>query len=654
MQNSQQNSFFSWFTSFFTTLSTKKAISLFIILGLIVFGNALFNGFVWDDTLFILQNPGVHSINVIQLFSRNIFNSAGYYRPIPALYFALLYNIFGSVSFWYHLIQIAFHILNTVILYLTLHTLFSRFNIKESVETNKGVFNDLSGSQKIKYLRKYGSIEKTFYVMEPKIGLLTFFLSVIFLVHPINVESVSYIAASQSELFFLFGILALLISMKKNSSLMHWFFISGLLLLSLLTKETGFLFLLVILIAQYLFYEKRIFKPLIFEFTALAIYCFIRFAIAGVFLSKFVTVFPVPIADLSFFERLINIPRITLYYFTTVFFPSRLLIDQLWITTKITMQDFYLPLLMDGFIFIVICLVGIDFYIRKRNYFSTYLFFFLWFTLGIGMLLQIFPLDMTVSDRWFYFPLVGLIGMLGVVVQSFIFSSVKLRRTIIAVVLFIIIIVLLSFRTIVRNTNFHDKLTLYLHDSQLQNNPLLEASLGAYYVEAGNWKESLDHLQKSVSIYPFSGNLFYLGYFYESQGDLMKAQGYYYRSANAVDAYVKKYHVVSQIPQLNATYVNLARILIYYHENAAAEKISMKGLNYYPNSSALWMELAFIENKLQNQQWALVAIGKAKTFDQNDLIENFSTLVMNKQNIPFLLLSQYVDQQYPPGTLWEQ
>src|SRR6266700_2801169 len=68
---------------------------------------------------------------------------------------------------------------------------------------------------------------------------LALFLSLVFLVHPLQVESVAWIAAADNPLFFLFGISALLLSVKDRVSLKRLIGLCCLLLLSLLTKETA-------------------------------------------------------------------------------------------------------------------------------------------------------------------------------------------------------------------------------------------------------------------------------------------------------------------------------------------------------------------------------------------------------------------------------
>src|SRR5258708_18251362 len=178
---------------FFVPLTTAKAITWIVIIGIIVYANMLFNGFVWDDKTFILTNSDIHSINISFLFGSNSFNSLGQYRPVPAFYFATLYALFKDNPFFYHLLQLLVHIVNSILVF----KLFNKFFNKE----------------------------------------LSLVSSIFFLIHPIQVESVSYIASSDNPLFFLCGISALLLSLKEQLDLKRYILIFALLLLSVLTKE---------------------------------------------------------------------------------------------------------------------------------------------------------------------------------------------------------------------------------------------------------------------------------------------------------------------------------------------------------------------------------------------------------------------------------
>lgn len=152
-------------------LTKLKVVNLIVLLGIITFANCIFNKFVLDDYSFIVNNPEVHRLNIFASFGKNMFNGLGYYRPIPAIYFSSLYSIFTTNQFFYHFIQITLHIANTFLVFVLFKKLFS---------------------------------EK-----------LSLFLSLIFLIHPIQVESVSYIAAAGNPLFFLFGITAFILSQKN-------------------------------------------------------------------------------------------------------------------------------------------------------------------------------------------------------------------------------------------------------------------------------------------------------------------------------------------------------------------------------------------------------------------------------------------------------
>lgn len=565
----------------FVPLTTLKSIHVIIIVGFIVFFNALFNDFVWDDKTYILFNPEINNFNILQTFSSNSFNTSGYYRPIPALFFTILHNLFGPNALFYHFIQIILHVINACLLFF----LFKKFISKTS----------------------------------------SFFLSLIFLVHPIQVESVAFISASQSELFFLFGILAFLTSLKNTISIKQIMLVFFFSLLSIITKETGFLFIFLIICFQVIFKKKRIVAFLITEFTVLIIYFLLRLAVAGVFFGKYDFS---PISRLSFAQRIINIPEVIFYYIKTIFFPMKLAIDQQWVITRVSIQNFYLPLFLDSIFLISSCIVGFYIYRYKKQYFRHYLFFFMWFTVGLLLLLQVFPLDMTVADRWFYFPIVGLLGMFGVSIQSIqpLNKYFKTSSYIIAITL----LVILSIRTIIRNANFYDDITLYTHDSQVQDNYEIEQNLGVNLYLKGDINGALNHLTKSVTLFPYENNLYNIGYIHEQANDIPRAREYY-EKALAYPHYSNINHKHAE-----KTYVSLAYILLFTEKPEKTELFIKESLNDYPNSSYLWMYLAVIEYKLQRQEEALVVVKKAKTLDPNNQQINYVyNQIVNNQQIEF-------------------
>src|SRR5882672_4474578 len=205
------------FKNFFVPLTTFKAITWIVIIGIIVYANMLFNGFVLDDKTYIILNPDLHTLNLLTLIKENIFNSnvTGQYDPIAAIYFAYIYSMTSDSQFLYHFFQVTMHVTNACLFFLVLKKVIDK---------------------------------KT-----------SFFLSLIFLIHPIQTEAVSYIAATGVVLFFLFGILALLLTINNKLNTKRIILINILLVLSLLTKETGILFLFIVLSYHFIFQKgKRI------------------------------------------------------------------------------------------------------------------------------------------------------------------------------------------------------------------------------------------------------------------------------------------------------------------------------------------------------------------------------------------------------------
>jgi protein O-mannosyl-transferase len=526
------------FKKFFLPFTPLKAIHYLILIGLIIYLNVLFNGFVADDYTFIISAPGIHAFNIITLFGVNIFNSDGYYRPIPAVYFSVLWNLFGDSTFFYHLLQIVLHIVTTCLLFY--------------------------------FFKKFFTTR------------LSFFLSLIFLIHPIQVESVAYIGSTQSELFSLFGIGGMLVGFKNEINRKSLLLISFLLLLSLLTKETGFLFLLMLLCFWMLYDRMKIFTFIPYLIGIVAVYSVIRFVFAKVFLVKITTT---PLGILPLTERFMSIPAIVFYYTKTFFYPDYLAIDQQWSVTAFTLQHFYFPLFVD-ILFFILLIVGGVYILKKRNgQFRPYLFFFVWFVIGLGLLIQIFPLDFTVSDRWFYFPIIGLLGLLGILLQS---VRIPISKKIV-MSLAVILVVLLSIRTMVRNTNFVNEMTLYTHDAK--NSYELENLLGNRYLQENDFKEAKLYYERSIAIWPCSDAHNNLGYLYQMSGKLSSAEQEYLQSVKCNgDA---------------KSYGNLVVLLYKMHDYSLAMQYTRQAIMKYPENAGLYFILGVLEDQKGDRTDAL-------------------------------------------------
>ncbi len=420
-QNKQDFSF----KQFFSPLTTVKAIRIIAVIGIFVYFNSLFNGFVLDDNNYIIKNPSIHYINPSESFlnTSNMFNTnnSGQYRPIPALYFSLLYSMFTSTPFYYHVLSLLIHITNTILLFFLLKHFFDRE--------------------------------------------LSLFLTLVFLVHPIQVESVSYIAAADNLLFFLFGISALFLSLRSHISWKRLIVICCLLLLSLLTKETAVIFIFLLLLYRVIFLKRQRLFFFICAACTFASYAFLRFGLAGVYFGHFTSP---EIDSVKFGVRLLNIPAVIFYYLKNFLYPSHLGAGQFWVVKIMDFPHFYFPFFIDILFLILLLFLGWIILRANKKVFPSYLFFLAWFVAGLIVHSQLFPLDMTVADRWMYLPIVGLLGVVGVNIQAIMHSSKN--RIAFGVMLGIILISLLSVRTIIRNTNWSDEVTLLSHDLDTYDN----------------------------------------------------------------------------------------------------------------------------------------------------------------------------------------
>jgi Flp pilus assembly protein TadD len=187
-------------------------LSLVVII-LLLFSNSLGREFIWDDAALIQQNYLIQDLdNLPQLFTRDFWAFAegegkghDLYRPLVSLSYLIDFRLWGNRPPYYHFTNLLFHILSSVLVYFILQAIF----------------------------------EKSWSAW---LGAL------LFAIHPIHTESVSWISGRTDVICGLFFFLALFLylSARKGG---RWTHTAGSLVaffLALLSKEMAITLPLVI------------------------------------------------------------------------------------------------------------------------------------------------------------------------------------------------------------------------------------------------------------------------------------------------------------------------------------------------------------------------------------------------------------------------
>lgn len=450
---------------------------LILLISLLVFSKSLSNGFVWDDEEQIVNNILVHSVaNWKAFFTGGAFYAGNSQELVGTYYRPLMTLSFSVIYTLFGNNPFYFHLFSLTIHFLNTVLVLVLFN---------------------KYFDKTKAL----------------LLSLIFLTHPLYSEVVFYAANFQDLLFFFFGMMALL---SKNLVITFLF-----LLLGLLSKETAIVFVLL----SPLLNKFKIFPSILSILT----YLYMRLVVSDISL---IGTEINPLASQNLDIRLINVPKVVFYYLQNIIYPANLVPNQHWYITSINLADFWIPLIT---VFTFSCLLLIPLFKKVKNY----LFFFLIFIISLGLHSQIFPLDVTVTGRWFYLPMVGLLGMVGVTIKNKYFNY-----------LVAILVLVFSMITLDRSYDWRNGLTLYSNDTKIVKDDFnLENNLGVELYRIGKIDEAHIHFQKSVDLAPFWWtNWNNLGVTTEYYGNIEKATEYYKKAIDNGGYYlaVQNYERITQ------------------------------------------------------------------------------------------------------------
>ncbi len=560
-----------------------------LFIGIVVFFTffaSLPNAFVLDDPSQVIKNPLVVSGNIPQIFLGSSFGVTGsskgegvYYKPLMTSSFAILYKISRENPYSYHLYQILLHAINSILVFLLFRKFFK--------------------------------------------NTLSFIAAVLFSVHPLNAESVLYVSALQEPLFFVFGMSGLLLSLQTYLSKKTICAVTVLFLLSILSKETGVLFIIMAIFYRVIIEKdkKELTKLLAGIIPMILGYSLLRSYAVGFIPASHDK--PYPIMRLTLMERILNVPAMFYYYIRNFFFPYDFAVAQHWVVKKLTFETFYLPLLISGLLF-----AGIGWALRrlssqKSKNTSLFIFFFVWFFIGMAAHMNIFPLDVTTADRWFYFPAVGALGMLSIVALEY-----KIEKKNVFIWICIAVSFLMLGKSIIRATEWRDGITLDTHDIQFSKDSFpLENNLAFELINQERYTEAETHARKSTELGPWWWlNWNNLGVIYRHKGStenskyFKQAEEYFLKSANNTSFYLP--------------YENLAELLVNYDSPGRAQEFIVKTSQRMPLSGMMWFYLALAQLQLNDQKGALQAVNQARLLlPQDTRINALYNAIQSNQKI---------------------
>lgn len=567
--------------------ATPVLIILIVIFGIFTFANMIGNSFVWDDEEMVVNNFTFFKIeNIPRLFTQATFFSGGselsgwFYRPVVMLSFLLVAVFFGQTPFGFHFVQLALHTANAVLLFFIFTTVFTKVS---------------------KELARPAAL----------------FLSLVFVVNPAHVESVSYIASMAEPLYtFLLLVLFLLLVKEEKLQLNVKAGILAVLLftLALLTKEGAIVFLPLAGLYLFLFKEKE--KTIFWAkylLSALGLYLFARLAFFGIQFQK--PSFLSPIAQATLAERILTAPYSLFVFLRTFFFPKELSVSQHFVVKDLSDIRFAVGVLS------VMFAASTVFYLLKKKD-RTGIFFIFWFFAFVVLVLNIlFPLDMTFAERWLYFSMIGLLGVLGTIFLGF--QKIVKKYFPLSAVLALSIVIILSLRTIIRNSDWKDGYTLYSRDIKISKSSFdLENNLGVELFRKGDIENAKGHFERSIELQPnWAISLNNLGAVYSRLKDTEKAGLYYKKAIEKADYYL--------------AYENLALLLVKEPNSEKASNFLQEAVLKFPKNPKINIANAIVYYQLGKRDEALRFAARAVQFDPSPQNQFIYQTILSEKNLEF-------------------
>ncbi len=575
-------------------------IGVIIVVTLIVFFPTLFNNFNnWDDRVYINENPYIKALSWKNL--QWIFSNAfmGNYHPLTMISLALDYQINEFNPFVFHLTNLLLHTGNAVLVFLIIYALTGKLNISVIA------------------------------------GLL-------FGVHTIHVESVSWVSERKDVLYAFFYLAALYSYIrfgKKKERKWYWFSI-GFFILSLLSKGQAVSLAVTLFLVDYfrgkkLFDQKGLVDKIPYFILAVIFGIVAIKSQQGVAATEMVHTDGLQRILFASYGFLMYIGKLILPVYLSAHYPYPDLAQD----ANLPVIYFLAPLIIPAFLAAL--------YLSYKK--SKPLFFGLgFFLVNIFLVLQWLPVGKAImADRYAYIPSIGYCFLFGyMIVNKEYLHNIKVSYVLVA-----IYILALSVMTFGRTQIWKTSFTLWNDIIEKNSNvPFAWYNLGNAHSDTANYKAAFDDYTQAISLAPNYYNAYinraaarnklndYLGAIEDLdlviKHDTTLVNAYIIRAkarqflkdySGALEDYDRAIVLNPQMPEL---YLNRGKVFSDMHENQRALDDYVQALNINPKMIDAYISRAVVYKLMNNMAAALDDYNTAIAVDPGN-----SGLYNNRGNI---------------------
>lgn len=515
-----------------------------------VYYNILGNSFLinWDDTEYVTNNPDIRGFALNNI--RAVFTSyyGGNYAPIQMLSYMFDYSIWGLDPRGFLLSNLLLQTINSSLLYIL--------------------------------LRKYFGTG----------AYLSLLAALVFLCHPVQVESVAWVSQRKNLLSATFFLSALIIyinyATKTDEYTRKYSFYGisiALFTLSLLTKSVTIILLPIIMLFDVCQTPRRKTREMLIDKIPFALIS--MFAAVLTLLSQnpfsgggITATYHGESGSATAFTMTTVLPR----YFRLIFFPSGL--SPVY---EVPIRNSLVDAQVTGSLILILALAVFGFRLFKtqRILFFWYGFFFI----ALLPVSQIVPIVTLMNDRYLYFPLMGFCGFLACSVLKV--PEQRLSQPVRNSLLLLAFggIIGLGILSRIQTGVWHDSLTLW--EKAVQINPESSSAwtgLATSYHAHNKSTAALQAYLKAVSLNPANKiALNNLTLMYLSFGRQDKAEQY-------------ALHLIRTNPDYALGFSTLGTCYLSRGEVELAELSGNKALNLQPDLAAAWNlkgDIALFRNK---------------------------------------------------------